>query len=599
MQSKEKLLDYIQKATKVIEPLNLNKETKREQIAKLTKYANNIENLELIVPIIGIFSSGKSTLINHYLRNKKLLPTGTKPVTKLATELRYSPNEEYAELIKLDPNNVDHIIESKKISLGELVNCAAENGKEKSELEYSYIKLYVKNEKLKELEPFILTDMPGFNSRNNLHNQAIDLYIRRGVYFIVLQNIEEGEVNSKTLEELNKIIESEKEFSFWITKCEKRDADGTLEDVVKQMRETLFEVLGYQGDVYTASHLKPGALGDIISKINKDEIISNIFANELISLGYKTIDIFKANIDILKEDKTEISKAQERLSLQKTLLEEKQSKEMSELESRQFDGVNKISEQVKIALRSNKPRLIRMLENEQHHFSEEVGSLVQSTMSSSIKTYLENLSSELTEQFAGVLQDVVNKNQNQMGLASETLDRLKTDINRKINQTLLDIRNIDTNVESNNQDNEIFGAIFKMIMSFLTQNPIAKTIASFLPDIISNIFSSSSDSRAEQRILEMKRQDMLNKMFDESVIPQVISNVSLQLPKMLNEFKRDLMKNIKGIFDKEIQDKMKEIDRAILEKGNIKDKENEITLLDQAIKSLDTLITQDLKMKQN
>ena len=83
------------------------------------------------------------------------------------------------------------------------------------------------------------------------------------------------------------------------------------------------------------------------------------------------------------------------------------------------------------------------------------------------------------------------------------------------------------------------------------------------------------------------------------MIPQVISNVSLQLPKMLNEFKRDLMKNIKGIFDKEIQDKMKEIDRAILEKGNIKDKENEITLLDQAIKSLDTLITQDLKMKQN
>lgn len=51
-----------------------------------------IAEAELVVPVIGAFSAGKSTLINSFL-GSELLPVNITPETALATELRYSDRE--------------------------------------------------------------------------------------------------------------------------------------------------------------------------------------------------------------------------------------------------------------------------------------------------------------------------------------------------------------------------------------------------------------------------------------------------------------------------------------------------------------------------
>ena len=55
---------------------------------------------ELVIPVIGAFSAGKSSLLNQ-LMGKDILPVGIAPETELATELRYSA-EPYLLAIKPD-----------------------------------------------------------------------------------------------------------------------------------------------------------------------------------------------------------------------------------------------------------------------------------------------------------------------------------------------------------------------------------------------------------------------------------------------------------------------------------------------------------------
>ena len=64
----------------------------------LTGLAQRIEQAELIVPVVGGFSAGKSTLINSFL-GSDLLPTAITPETALATELRYSSTD-YIEAVQ-------------------------------------------------------------------------------------------------------------------------------------------------------------------------------------------------------------------------------------------------------------------------------------------------------------------------------------------------------------------------------------------------------------------------------------------------------------------------------------------------------------------
>ncbi|OBX88131.1 dynamin family protein [Haemophilus haemolyticus] len=591
MTTKENLLNYIQQAKEIIEPLSLNNETKVEEIAVLDKYSNDINHLEMIIPIVGGFSAGKSTLINYFLdpnhkkeKRKGILPTGQEPVTKLATELRYTEGKEYAELIKLDDNNPDFIIERTQVNLSELDKFVAESGNQNDELDYSYIKLYSNNKKLKELEPFILADMPGFGSANNRHNKAIDLYIRRGVHFVILHPVGSGEITGDIIQEAEKILQTEKEFTFCLTK-----ADTRSEDIIEEVRENITDTLNdldYGNEIYVSSVKNTDALQHILDNIDKDKLIENIFSDGLHSQGRKFIETLNSNISVLQETEEEIKSAKDKLERQKERLEEKQAREMNSLESRRFDGVNLIIERIKTELRTNKARLLKTLERNQFQFSEEVGSLIQNTLSSSVKSYLERLSTELTEQFAGILQEMSARNASQMSLNNESLLRLKADINRKMNQTLLDIRNIDTNVKEDSQsNNDVIGIILKIITSLLTKNPIAQAVVSLLPSFITDIFGSSDDG-STRRIQEMKQQDALERAFEESIIPKVASSIEEQLPQMLNGFKNQLIAQIKIIFDQEIKDKIQEIDRASQEKGNVKDQELEISKLKSAISSL-------------
>ena len=154
---------------------------------------------ELLLPIVGNFSAGKSSLLNTLIE-QEILPVGIAPETELATELRYSP-ESY--LLAIKPDGVQEHLPIEALST---IN--------RRSSEFSHLRLYLDSEALKAIAPLVLVDMPGFGSSLENHNKAISYYLPHGVHFVVLTSIEDGNITQSMLRKLDEIKNYNTDFTF-------------------------------------------------------------------------------------------------------------------------------------------------------------------------------------------------------------------------------------------------------------------------------------------------------------------------------------------------------------------------------------------------
>ena len=124
-----------------------------------------VTNMPLFVPVVGEFSSGKSSILNEFI-GKKILPENMTPATSIPTELYYSP-EEYEEGVYEDGR------------VERLQTISDENNK------FVCIRRYINSEALKNVQPIIFVDMPGFDSGIDQHNKAIFTYLDKGCHYVV------------------------------------------------------------------------------------------------------------------------------------------------------------------------------------------------------------------------------------------------------------------------------------------------------------------------------------------------------------------------------------------------------------------------------
>lgn len=115
---------------------------------------------EIIVPIVGEFSSGKTTLLNTLSTNKKL-ETASKATTSVVYEIYFGNDEEYAEVIYEDGNidTIKDILELKNDSLDNV----------------SLVKIYDKSTIVP--KSTVLVDTPGLSSNDPKHIEALSKYL--------------------------------------------------------------------------------------------------------------------------------------------------------------------------------------------------------------------------------------------------------------------------------------------------------------------------------------------------------------------------------------------------------------------------------------
>ena len=165
-----------------------------------------IDRFKIVVPIIGKFSSGKSRLLNSYLSPKKrLFEVDTNPTTARACEIHYAKNNSVIVHTKDDT--------SREIAMDDVNHQKMED--------VVYLEYFLNFEKLKLREDLVLVDMPGFESSNLNHNDAINHYFSKGEHYILVLSCESVNDNS-ILKHIEEILSYGAKFSVVITKVDKK-----------------------------------------------------------------------------------------------------------------------------------------------------------------------------------------------------------------------------------------------------------------------------------------------------------------------------------------------------------------------------------------
>ena len=137
-------------------------------VAAIQKDIQHMQVFKVTTPIIGGFSTGKTSMINAFL-DEKLLRTNITAETAVPTEISYGPVQ--VKAVKKDVEKV--------FSLDDLLN------QEFTINETDFITVKLPNAQLKALPTIEIVDMPGFDSGIQAHNTAIDQYLHKSLAYIL------------------------------------------------------------------------------------------------------------------------------------------------------------------------------------------------------------------------------------------------------------------------------------------------------------------------------------------------------------------------------------------------------------------------------
>lgn len=566
MTNKQK--SYIECGNKAIN-IAQNTDCLNDKIQELSLLTKSIENQELLVPVIGGFSSGKSSLINSFL-GSNVLGVAITPQTAIATELRYS-SEEKIEAIK-DDESID------VFKINEL-----EKVEEKAQT-YNHIKLYLNNQKLKEIDPIVLVDMPGFNAPIATHNKAINRYMPNGVYFIaLLSGADEKTITKTYITELNGICTRGKEFQLCISKTNmipQRD----IEQIKSYAKDTLEMEFGYSKDIELLDDNSGAKLEKILKDIDIESLFESIYKPH-ISMNLKEMEsTINTTISALRYDKQDAINAIDELKNGISQIEIEKKKAIDNANSKYNDtNIEGIIGVVSSALSNNATTLAQSALN---------GGDIQSAINNIINSVLP---SEIQKRLSGIQQNVIDN----FKLSIGNIDMKASDIQtwadglKEIVSGACFVANTLLNSDINKKSSSALvssaigiggGALATQALAKIgfTINPIVGTILSAVFAILPGIFGKIADSKRLEAVIEQVRNE---------VIPSILSQIRPKLNEYFAKTTNEIINAISQEFTQKMSEKEDEIKNAQKEKElAISEVEDKISYLEDRRVEIQALI---------
>ena len=521
-----------------------------------------IDQKELLVPVVGGFSAGKSTLINSFLGDK-ILPTALTPETALATELRYSQENCYkayksdGSYDRFDITDIESIKQNAK--------------------SYTHLRLYLDNQRLKDIEPLILVDMPGFDSPLELHNQAIMNYLNKGIYFVILTSIEDGNITKSIIREIHNILEFGKDFSFCLSKTNLRPKDDIV-SVQENMQEQIELEFDLDKDVILLDDNGGENLDKILSSIDTEKLFKSIFISELKNQYFDIESAINTTISTLKTSKDEATQTINELKSSVDKLMAKKETMILEAQQRYSTrGVDSIVNAVASEITANQDTLVNLALSNSQAFSSEINNIVKTRLISEIKSKVQNISLDIVDDFSVELKDLQLKDFHIDQHFVEQIANSTKDILQKTQSGL------ETLLKTTSKKG---GGVYKTITTILSVttavlNPIVEIILIFLPDIIEFFAKSSREQKA--------RNEVITKLHSQ-IIPELKIKIKSELTTLFQEQVNNLIETISNEFEDKLKQKQEEINNAMKQKEeNISNIQESISSLETARKNLQTL----------
>lgn len=491
-----------------------------------------IENFKVTTPIIGGFSTGKSTLINTLLE-RNILPTDITPETAIPTEIFLSDIEKAEKLENK---------EWKGIEIKELVE---------KKYKYDNVKLIranVNNDFLKSINNVKIVDIPGLDSGNEAHDIAINNYLQNSLAYIVAVDIEQGATES-VLNFLKELKLINMPVLIVLTKIDKK-IETDVKAMVNNVKVAVASIIGEGKFSITETSARNKNLGELkafLQNIQKDA--ENIFVNKYrTKINYEISEIAKyLNTRINKQDFT-IEEIDEQIVL-----------------------LNKQIEELKQNLIKEKGKLATDIQK------------CLDVARGKIRMSLESAVSQLTT-------DAINNKDlkqtiNAIGRTA-IIESIQSEISPRLQRYLKNITqfiNIDVNINTNFQSNDVNTnskvddlakeGIKKTLTVALTS--LGFVISGPIGSLIGMAISFFTELFFNNKKKENVRYEVESKIRSE-VIPQAAEQISSNFTSSVNNYIEEIQAEIEESINKDKEFKEKALNDLKIQKANEEAKQKQI-----------------------
>lgn len=520
-------------------------------VDELGQLKEDVRHTELLIPVIGAFSAGKSSLINAFI-GEEVLGVGLTPETELATELRYSSDP---HLLALRPDG-----SSERLSVSALSTLKSRAD------EFTHVQLYLDNPKLKALPSLVLVDMPGFGSSLANHNKAIAYYLPRGVHFIVVTSVEDGNITQSMLRQLDDLQTYGRDFTFLLNKVNLR-SDEQVQAVAELVDDQIRSNFVASRSVITVGLDGDLRLKEVLTHLQPEQILRQVFEDRLKDLTHSLLSQINLALTSLKKDQAENQYALSELAKGIRQVERKRDDMLEDLRDQQLDRtVDRCLKTVGRELDNVESELVSAgLAGNQEAFSRIVSEVVRSSMTRSVKDQMDTLSRSVVADFAQAVGDL-GKSMGQFNNEQNWLGQLTDRINRSLQKTGETLGHWSGSLaERNAQELERLkkeskweegqplprvtyqGLATVLAVTTSVVNPLIELAIIFLPSILAFINEGRQREQLRQKVIT-------------EVIPSVKRELRDRLPALLNEQIDALVTQVSSEFEREISEKQSLID---------------------------------------
>ncbi|MCQ2791150.1 dynamin family protein [Helicobacter pylori] len=546
LRTQTNFVEFLEQVLEVLKEVEIDK-------TECSTLLASVQKQQLVIPVVGNFSAGKSTLLNRFL-GSSILPTGITPETSLATELHYSANER----IEAFSNN------DEKTESFELNEQSFEVIKDNA-TKYSYLKVYLNNEALKDSAPLVFVDMPGFDSPISSHTHAILEYLERGVHFVILTSVEEGNLTKRMVRELKNLLEFDKGLSFILSKTNLRTPSqvGEISHYIQDQIQDHLDLTTHL--IY--SNKDNNALLEVADKIDAEKLFSALYLKRLKFLNSQLQNSLKSVIKSFDYSKEKALEEIQALDLGVKDIEKTYEKLRANLEEEYSSvAVNSVVKKVVEEVREQKSYLASLI-NKPNEFNSEIESIMQQSLIKNAKLEIEKINLSFSKDFCA---EFASLNNTQL---SSTLSVVNLEHGLELGINALSV------ILAKNPVTKPFALILQGL------KPLLKELLILLPNIIASFFRNEEKERAK-----------LENLIEAKVIPEVQYNLKKVLPGLFNECLENSLKGLKDRCELEITHKKQEIALAQKEKEkHLNDLENQKQILENKINALSDLEQQYLK----
>jgi len=366
--------------------------------ATAMEYADSIRSFRVLVPFVGSFNAGKTSLVNAYLRRDagQGLPTDIVPQTALATEVHPADaGGERVELVDADDETL------RRVDLVDFGRIEKEALGEATESSVCYAKAFLDSELLTLDRRRIVVDMPGLDSGIRNHNSAIQRYLPLGSYFVLIVDIEHGALRESEILQLQEFLDHEVEFAVFVNKSDKKKQDRDA--VVDHIQEQVRAAFGKMAPVHTVSAMNSdiGPLESAVESVNFDDALRNLWRRPLVSLFDEAIVSLQTRYSAINVSSAESERAIADLEAQQASLEERLQEDEREIRGRYSRrAVEQILREVKDEIRAHADSLASSYEEGgERTFQDNINELVRATLNRSLGVARTETSREIAERY--------------------------------------------------------------------------------------------------------------------------------------------------------------------------------------------------------